>query len=103
MVMLDPWYNKGVGVEHGMITEDWLVQLLRISGGLADHVYVWGFPEIVWRLLTRVPKGLVFVAWLTWYYKNCPSVIRGWRYTARSTLASTFQGPARISCTQNTS
>jgi len=78
MVMLDPWYNKGVGGTRDDY-EDWLVELLRVSGGLADHIYVWGFPEIVWRLLTRVPKGLVFVAWLTWYYKNCPSVIRGWR------------------------
>jgi hypothetical protein len=26
-----------------------------------------------------VSEGVALVAWLTWYYKNCPSVIRGWR------------------------
>jgi DNA methylase len=78
VIMLDPWYNKGVGgVRHDY--HDWLAEILTISGHMADHVYLWGFPEIVWPVLTRVPTGLKLQAWLTWYYKNCPSVIRGWR------------------------
>ena len=44
MVMLDPWYNKGVGGTRDDY-EDWLVDVLRVSGDLADHVYVWGFPK----------------------------------------------------------
>ena len=31
------------------------------------------------HVLTNLPNGTEMVAWLTWYYKNCPSVIRGWR------------------------
>ncbi len=78
VVMLDPWYNKGVG---GLREDydDWLAHLIELSARLADHVYVWGFPEIIWRQLSRLPSSLSLVAWLTWYYKNCPSVIRGWR------------------------
>jgi hypothetical protein len=77
-VILDPWYNKGIGgVREGY--DEWLGQVIQRSSEVADHVYVWGFPEIVWGQLTRLPPDLSLVAWLTWYYKNCPSVIRGWR------------------------
>jgi site-specific DNA-methyltransferase (adenine-specific) len=78
VVMLDPWYNKGIGG----IREDydaWLAQVVDAAGRLADHVYVWGFPEVIWKLLNRLPPSLSLVCWLTWSYKNCPSVIRGWR------------------------
>src|SRR5262245_11971062 len=78
VVMLDPWYNKGIGGTR-VDYDDWLAQVVDRSGRLADHVYVWGFPEIVWKLLNRLPPELSLIAWLTWYYKNCPSVIRGWR------------------------
>jgi site-specific DNA-methyltransferase (adenine-specific) len=78
VVMLDPWYNKGIG---GMREDydEWLANLIKLSASIGDHVYVWGFPEIVWRQLNRLPSNLLLISWLTWYYKNCPSVIRGWR------------------------
>jgi hypothetical protein len=78
VVMLDPWYNKGIGG----IREDydtWLAHVVEAASKVGDHIYVWGFPEIVWKLLEQLPAGLSLVAWLTWYYSNCPSVIRGWR------------------------
>lgn len=78
VVMLDPWYNKGVGG----IREDyheWLANVIDLSARISEHVYVWGFPEIIWRVLDNLPTDLSLIAWLTWYYKNCPSVIRGWR------------------------
>lgn len=78
VVMLDPWYNKGVGGVRDDYNE-WLAHVVDLSSRIADHVYVWGFPEIVWQLLNNTPSSLSLVAWLTWYYKNCPSVIRGWR------------------------
>lgn len=78
VVMLDPWYNKGIGGERDDY-DDWLARLIQLSARLANHVYVWGFPEIVGKQLGRLPTDLILVAWLTWYYKNCPSVIRGWR------------------------
>jgi hypothetical protein len=78
VVMLDPWYNKGIGG----LREDydaWLARIIATSSRIADHIFVWGFPEIVWRQLNTLPPGFSLVAWLTWYYRNCPSVIRGWR------------------------
>ena len=76
--ILDPWYNKGVGGTRPDY-DDWVVDLLSATGEISDHVFLWGFPEIVARLIGRLPQGMELVAWLTWYYKNCPSVIRGWR------------------------
>lgn len=76
--ILDPWYNKGVGgVKDNYI--EWLTSVVRASSQISEHVFVWGFPEIIHRILDCLPKGFKLVAWLTWYYKNCPSVIRGWR------------------------
>lgn len=76
--ILDPWYNKGVG---GVRSDyyDWLYTLLSLTGEKTDHIFLWGFPEIVYKVLDHLPKGFELIAWLTWYYKNCPSVIRGWR------------------------
>ncbi|MBS1848322.1 MAG: site-specific DNA-methyltransferase [Actinobacteria bacterium] len=77
-VMLDPWYNKGVGgVRDDYIA--YVVGLLTAAGQVAPHVYLWGFPEIIAGFVDRLPEGLTLEAWLTWYYKNSPSVIRGWR------------------------
>lgn len=77
-VMLDPWYNKGVGgVREDYV--DYVVGLLNAAGAVAPHVYVWGFPEIVATFVGELPEPLELEAWLTWYYKNNPSVIRGWR------------------------
>jgi site-specific DNA-methyltransferase (adenine-specific) len=78
VAMLDPWYNKGIGGVREDYLE-WLTHVIDLSAPLAQHVFVWGFPEIVAGLLDRLPRPLSLVAWLTWYYKNCPSVIRGWR------------------------
>jgi len=78
VVMLDPWYNKGVGGERDDYDE-YILRLLELAGQCGDHVFLWGFPEIVARFVTCIPEPLTLTAWLTWYYKNNPSVIRGWR------------------------
>jgi len=78
MTMLDPWYNKG----KGGIRDDYIqfvVSLLSLSSQISPHVFLWGFPEIVARFIERIPSPLYLNTWLTWYYKNNPSVIRGWR------------------------
>jgi len=84
-VMLDPWYNKG----FGGIQDDYLaffLDVIRRSGQVADHVYFWGFPEIVAPFVERIPQPLKLTCWLTWYYKNNPSVIRGWRSSQNACL-----------------
>jgi site-specific DNA-methyltransferase (adenine-specific) len=94
VVLLDPWYNKGIGG----VREDydaWLAQVVEAASRVADHVYVWGFPEVVWKLLNYLPRSLSLVCWLTWYYKNCPSVIRGWR-SAQYTCLHLAKEAARL-------
>ena len=76
--ILDPWYNKGVGGVRDDYDE-WLVPILAATAKVSDHIFLWGFPEIVYKVLDELPDGFQLRAWLTWYYKNCPSVIRGWR------------------------
>jgi site-specific DNA-methyltransferase (adenine-specific) len=78
LTMLDPWYNKGVGGARDDYFE-FIHALLSEAARFSDHVMLWGFPEIIWRALARVPEPLSLVAWLTWTFRNCPSVIRGWR------------------------
>jgi site-specific DNA-methyltransferase (adenine-specific) len=85
VIMIDPWYNKGVGG----VREDYVpyvLSILEIAKEIGDHVYLWGFPEIVARFIERIPKPLSLTAWLTWYYKNNPSVIRGWRSSQMACL-----------------
>jgi hypothetical protein len=76
--ILDPWYNKGVGGIREDY-EEWLTAVVGEAAHVSTHMFLWGFPEIVYFILDRLPQGFELVAWLTWYYKNCPSVIRGWR------------------------
>ena len=84
-VILDPWYNKG----YGGTREDyhsWLGDVVSAACDISDHVFVWGFPEILAHQVTRIPDKFTLLAWLTWYYKNCPSVIRGWRSAQNTCL-----------------
>ena len=85
MTMLDPWYNRGVGG----VREDYVPYILDIVYGIKDntkHFFLWGFPEIVALFVNKIPEPLDFVCWLTWYYKNNPSVIRGWRSSQQACL-----------------
>ena len=78
--ILDPWYNKGIG---GVLPDSeydaFISDILNESAGLSDVVYLWGFPEVIGPYVRFSPNGFSVTAWLTWFYKNCPSVIRGWR------------------------
>ena len=84
-VVLDPWYNRGVGGTRDDYRE-WIAGVLNLSADLADHVFLWGFQDILGSLLDTVPETHEMLAWLTWYYKNCPSVIRGWRSSQQSCI-----------------
>lgn len=84
-VILDPWYNRGVGGERPDYNE-WLASVIDAACEISKHVFVWGFPEILACQIPNIPTGFVLVSWLTWYYKNCPSVIRGWRSAQNACL-----------------
>jgi len=85
VTMLDPWYNKGVGGVREDYKE-YILDLLAKAGQLSDHVFLWGFPEIVAVFVDKLPAELSLIAWLSWYYKNNPSVIRGWRSSQNACL-----------------
>lgn len=93
-VILDPWYNKGIGGCRADYDE-WLSRVIQAACRISGHVFVWGFPEIVARQVSRIPSGFGLAAWLTWYYKNCPSVIRGWR-SAQNTCLHIAADDARV-------
>lgn len=78
VTMIDPWYNKGFGGTRPDYV-DYIINILELAGRVSPHVFLWGFPEIVAKFIERIPKPLELNCWLTWYYKNNPSVIRGWR------------------------
>lgn len=93
--ILDPWYNKGVGGELTLPEYDAFVhRLLWEAAEVSGHIFLWGFPEVIGAYLRDVPEGFRLTAWLTWYYKNCPSVIRGWRSSQQSCIQLSREGAA---------
>lgn len=93
--MLDPWYNKGLGGELPLEEYDiFIKKLLESCGEISDLLYLWGFPEIVGAYVRSAPQDFYLSAWLTWYYKNCPSVIRGWRSSQNACLQFMRKGYA---------
>jgi len=83
--ILDPWYNRG----FGGVREDYVEYQLEIVNQIKDntnHFFFWGFPEIAALFIGKIEKPLEFVTWITWYYKNNPSVIRGWRSSQQACL-----------------
>src|SRR5918912_662350 len=85
VTMLDPWYNKGFGGVRDDYKE-YIIELLETAAQVSEHVFLWGFPEIIAHFVDKLPEPLTLVSWLTWYYKNNPSVIRGWRYSQNACL-----------------
>ncbi len=78
LVILDPWYNKGIGG----VREDYpkfVIGLIRAAAKIADHVMLWGFPETLATLVPRIPTSLRLVKWLTWTHRNIPPGSKGWR------------------------
>src|SRR5437016_6225980 len=62
VTMLDPWYNKGFGGIRDDYTE-YVSRLLDGAAQISEHVFLWGFPEIVARFVDNLPKPLVLVSW----------------------------------------
>lgn len=91
--ILDPWYNKGFGGELPLPQYDeFITQLLNQSAEVSDVIYLWGFPEIIGPYVRNAPEHFRMTSWLTWYYKNRPSVIRGWRPSQNACLQFVREG-----------
>jgi len=83
--ILDPWYNRGVGGVREDYQE-YILEIIKEISSNTSHFFFWGFPEIAALFVSKIPKPLGYVCWLTWYYKNNPSVIRGWRSSQQACL-----------------
>lgn len=66
--------------------DEFIEKLLKQTAKISDLIYLWGFPEIIGPYVRYAPNNFYMAAWLTWYYKNCPSVIRGWRSSQNACL-----------------
>jgi len=83
--ILDPWYNKGVGGVRDDYVE-YMSGILQKCCEASEHTYFWGFPEITALFVGKIPPSCNLNVWLTWFYKNNPSVIRGWRSSQQACL-----------------
>lgn len=57
--IIDPWYNKGIGG----VREDYVENILEIIENIKDntnHIFLWGFPEIVALFVDKIPKPLQY-------------------------------------------
>lgn len=89
--VLDPWYNKGVGgVRDDYVP--YVVGILEAAKTVSKHIFLWGFPEIIAPFVERIPSQLKLVSWLTWAFRNNPSVIRGWRSAQMTCLHLSHPG-----------
>lgn len=92
--VFDPWYNKGVGGERDDYVE-YILGILEALGSFSEHLFFWGFPEIIAHFVDKIPDPLVLRRWVTWFYKNSPSMIRGWR-SAQMTCLHLSQPEAKM-------
>lgn len=58
--ILDPWYNKGYGGIKNNYREE-ILTILGISVSISDHIFLWGFPEIVAYFVDKLPEPLILV------------------------------------------
>ena len=92
--IFDPWYNKGVGGERDDY-EEYIICIINALIPFSEHVFFWGFPEIIAHFVDKIPSDLELRCWLTWFYKNSPSMIRGWR-SAQMTCLHLAKPEARM-------
>ena len=96
--ILDPWYNKGIGgVLPDAEYDEFIRTLLNESAITSDILYLWGFPEVIGPYVRFAPDKFKMTAWLTWFYKNCPSVIRGWRSRVAAVQSSSCSSQSQSS------
>lgn len=85
VVMLDPWYRGKNGHGRAAYLAE-MIPLLEAASRVGDHVFIWGFPESVARLVDHWPENLRFGGWITWFFKNAPSRGKTWRPSQQACL-----------------
>jgi len=85
VVMLDPWYRRKAPSGRGAFLTE-VIPLLSAASRIGQHVFLWGLPEALGRVIDHWPATLRLESWLTWYYTNVTSRGRGWRPNQQSCL-----------------
>lgn len=85
VVHLDPWYRRKSPRGRAAFLGEAL-PLLQAAASVGHHVFLWGWPESVARLIDHLPKQLVLESWLTWYFKNAASRGKSWRPSQQACL-----------------
>lgn len=70
-VVLDPMYRAKKETDRAAYLSE-MIALIEAASRVAPHLFVWGFPESVARLVDHWPANLKLEGWLTWYFKNAP-------------------------------
>lgn len=84
-VVLDPLYrSKNSAGRAAFLSE--VIPLITAASRVADHIFVWGFPESIARLVDHWPSHLRFQGWLTWYFRNAPNRSKSWRPSQQACL-----------------
>lgn len=85
VVMLDPSYRQTNARGRADYVAE-MLPLIALAGEIADHVFVWGFPLTLARIVDLQSPRLSPEAWITWCYMNSVSRRRGWRQAQQSVL-----------------
>ena len=96
VVVLDPWYRDKSGQGRSAYLAE-MVPLLQLAALVGQHVYIWGFPEHLARLVDHWPQALVFRGWLTWWFRNAASRAKGWRPSQQACLHLSRRGASLYS------
>lgn len=83
--VLDPLYrSKNSAGRAAFLSE--VIPLVTAASRVADHIFVWGFPESIARLVDHWPSHLRLRGWLTWYFRNAPDRSKSWRPSQQACL-----------------
>ena len=96
VVIMDPWYRAKSGQGRSAYLAE-MVPLLELAARVGQHVFVWGFPEHIGRLVDHWPSSMQLRGWITWWFKNAASRSRGWRPSQQACLHLSRRGASMYS------
>lgn len=83
--ILDPWYGAHSTTSRTQFLSETL-PLLFSAARVSQHIFIWGWPATLARVVDHLPTGWALEAWITWAFKNAPDRGKGWRPSQQSCL-----------------
>ncbi|AXQ31094.1 site-specific DNA-methyltransferase [Solimonas sp. K1W22B-7] len=85
VTILDPWYRLKTSQGRSAFVSE-VLPLINAAAEVSSHVFVWGFPEALGRLIDLWSSRVKLEAWLTWSYTNAQNRSRSWRPAQQACL-----------------